>query len=283
MKIFITGASSFLGNGLVDRLKDKHEVSVLEHARKLKETEGVKVVHGGLQNISDWENALSDIEVIIHLAGITHSKDLSIYKKINTKGTEDLILSAQKYSVKQLIFISTRAIGEDCGAYGESKRKAEEFLKASNIAYTILRPAEGYDDKFSGNEGLGGFVRLIKRNFIVPYVYSKNLRSAPIHIDDVQMAIINSIENPAALRKTYTLAGPENISQGEIIDRITKKYGLRRFALPTPIQIVGLAFPIISTILKLAPDQFQRLTCQKDPLSQSVLSDLRVTPRKFLK
>src|SRR3989344_5862921 len=93
-KIFITGASSFLGSNLVDRLRSKYEVTLLEHSKALGQKEGVEIVHGGLENISEWEDSLSGVDIIVHLAGVTHVKNIELYRKINTKGTYDLINAA---------------------------------------------------------------------------------------------------------------------------------------------------------------------------------------------
>ncbi len=273
-KVFITGASSFLGSELVDFLKDKHEVVVLEHTKRLGETAGVKIINGGLENILNWQSALFGIETVIHMAGVTHTKDIGLYQKINTKGTEDLIASAQKYGVKQFIFISTRAIGENCGAYGASKALAEEIVKKSNLNFTILRIAEAYDDNFSGKEGLSSIASLIEKSLFVPYIKDSGALS-PIHKNDVTRAIEKCIGNQVVVSKTYTLSGPEDLSFKEIEKRIIRYKKLKRILVPVP--------KLLMKLYSKTPDQWQRFICYKESLSQNVLSDLGITPRKFLK
>jgi NADH dehydrogenase len=285
-KILITGASSFLGKTLVDAISELHEITLLKHHKSLKTTEKgeIKIVHGGLENISAWETSLSKIDVIIHLAGITHSKDANQYEKINTDGTCSLIEAGVKHGIKQFIFISTRAIGECCGAYGNSKKLAEKYLKKSRLVYTILRVAEAYDENFTTTEGFGNLVNLIKKNLIVPCPANKNVTLAPIHKDDVRDCIIATVNNPLTYFKTYTLAGPENLSLKEVATRIAKYQKLKRLFIPIPIFLFKFAFFIFSSLLGIsASDQLNRLLCKKNPLSNYVATDLKVSPRKFLR
>lgn len=284
-RILITGASSFLGKTLVVTLKESHEIILLKHRKSLEklEKEEVKIVHGKLENISAWETSLSKIDIIIHLAGITHSKDADLYKKINTDGTCSLIEAGVKHRIKQFIFISTRAIGECCGAYGNSKKLAEKYLKKSGLVYTILRVAEAYDEDFSATEGLGNLVNLIKKSLILPCPSNKNITLAPIHRDDVRDCIIATLSNSLTYFKTYTIAGPENLSLKEVATLIAKYQKLKRLFIPIPIFLFKFAFFIFSNLLgSSASDQLKRLLCKKDSLSNNVLTDLKVSPRKFL-
>jgi len=285
MKIFITGASSFLCGELINILKNKHKITVLEHQKRLdgKRMDGINVVRGGLENLPEWEKALSGIDVIIHLAGVTHPKEIDLYRKINTEGTRRLVESAEKHRISQFIFISTSAIGENSGAYGESKKEAEQYLLKSSLAYTILRVGPAYNDNFTGKEGLASLVSRAKKSFILPYLSDQNVKFSPIHRDDVLKAILASINNPKAYFKTYTLNGPESLSNKEIFFRILKRNNTKKLLIPIPTVLARIIFYISSSLFKVgAPDQMQRMLSKKEPLSENVLTDLGVSPRKFL-
>jgi NADH dehydrogenase len=284
-KIFITGASSFLGETLINSLKNSYEILLLEHNRNInnQKDKNIKIINGGLENIDKWKNNLSTIDVVIHLAAITHSKDTDLYEKINAKGTADLVSESERQGVKRFIFISTRAIGECCGSYGISKKKAEEYLKKSTLIYTILRVGETYEERFESKEGLGNLVDFIKKSPVVPYLFDKNITLSPIHRDDVVNSIVASIDNKLTYFKTYNIAGPEILSFKEVIDRITKYYKLNRLFIPIPTILAKSIFYILWKFLGLlTPDQLERLLCKKELLSKEVISELRVIPRKFL-
>jgi nucleoside-diphosphate-sugar epimerase len=284
-RIFITGASSFLGKELVEKLSESYDITVLEHNKNLNipREKNIKIVYGGLENVNDWENNLLGVNIIIHLAAITHTRDIPLYKKINTDGTIDLINASKRQGVNQFIFISTRAIGKCCGNYGFSKEAAEDYIGKSGLIYTILRVGEAYDDNFGGKEGLNSLANLIKKIFIVPVPSANDITLAPIHKDDVRDGIVAAINNPTAYSKTYILAGPESLSMKEVATRMAKHFKFKRLFIPIPTFLIKFIFFIFSNIFGIAtPDQLDRLLCKKEPLSENVLSDLKIKPRYFL-
>lgn len=284
-KIFITGASGLLGKTLVDTLKNLYKITALEHKKpfQISEKSEIKIIHGGLENIGEWENALSGINIVIHLAALTHSKDMNMYEKINTEGTVNLVNASKRQGVNQFIFISTRAIGKCCGAYGASKKEAEDYIKKSGLTYTILRVGEAYGNELKGKEGLNSLANFIKKSFFVPVLFTKNITLAPIHKNDICDGIMAAIDNPTTYFKTYTLVGPENLSLKEMVSRICTYYKIKRVLVPVPIVLVHLAFFVFSKVLgRGIPDQLQRFVCKKEPLSENVLNDLKIKPRRFL-
>jgi nucleoside-diphosphate-sugar epimerase len=284
-KLFITGASSFLSGKLVNILKDNYDIILLEHRKPLdhQKEDGIKTVRGSLENISEWENNLSGVDAIIHLAGITHSKNVSLYKKINTEGTRGLIYASKKYGVKQFIFISTSAVGENCGAYGESKKEAEKILKESGLVYTILRVGPSYNDTFDGKEGLAGLVKFAQISPLLPYLNDNSVKFSPIHRDDVIKSITSTVNNKNSFLKTYTLSGPENLSTKEVFFRVLGVNKTKKLLVPIPMFVFKIIFYLFSGVIKkLVPDQMERMISKKEPLSANVLTDLGVVPRKFL-
>ncbi len=280
-RLLLTGASSFLGSSLLQKLDENFHVTLLQHKKVLSPKNNHEIIHGGLENIADLEDKLSEIDTVLHLAAITHTKDQDLYEKINTLGTNNLVEASKRHGVKQFIFISTRAIGPNCGAYGESKKMAEEYLKDSGVPYTILRVAEAWDEDFSKAEGLGSLLKIVQMSSVVPYISLKS-ELAPIHKDDVVSGILKTLNNPKTFYKTYTLAGPENLSMKEIIERIAKSKKVKRILIPIPETLAKIVF-YLTSLMKITPqDQLQRLLCEKEPLSKNVLEDLDLNPKIFL-
>lgn len=283
MKILITGASSFLGSSLADKLSHTHEVVVLEHTQRINAVHAGKI-SGSMENILEWEHALDGIHTIIHLAGITHARDESQYAKINADGTRDLAHAAKKHGVQHIIFASTRAQGDKCGAYGASKKQAETYLQESGIPYTIFRIGEAYDEAFTGKEGIAGLSRLIRQSFFVPYMSDHRALLAPIHIEDVQNAFIAALDSPQAVDKTYVLCGTETLSMKTIARRLASQKKMSRIYIPIPACVARAGFFVLSRLLgKGAPDQMDRLLCPKESMSMNLSTDLGIHPRLFLK
>jgi len=284
-KIFITGASGFLGQTIVRELSGTYQLYLLEHTKrnKIKKSKNIKIISGGLSDISKWGEELAGIDVVVHLAGVTHSNDQSLYKKINTDGTIALARVCAEHNVKQFIYISTRAIGPNCGEYGESKREAENFLKKNKIRYTILRVGEVWDDEFKSNEGLGKVYRLIKNRVVVPVPSDARITLAPIKVCDVCKSIRSAVLNPKAYFKTYVIAGPEVIPIKKVFLRIAKSYGWRRIFIPIPTGVLRILYGVLRrTVGVAAYDQLDRLLCKKEPLSKNVFEDLKISPERFV-
>ncbi len=280
-RILVTGASSFLGSTLVEKLVGTYDVTVLEHRQKVKQLSGVHVIHGGLENIGEWQETLAQIDIVMHLAGVTHSRDVQAYEDINHIGTRNLIQASVAHHVRQFLFVSTRAVSRNCGAYGESKLRAENELKKSMLNYSIFRVAESYDDSYSSREGIGSLAKLVAHSGIIPYIPDKEVTLAPIHRDDVVEALIQATHNPRAYQATYTLAGPETLGMKEVVTRIAQSMHVRRVLLPIPLSLVRSIFFLLTQSRLATPDQLQRLTCRKEALSENVQRDLGVQPRKF--
>lgn len=279
-RVFITGASGFLGQHLTQKLAPQYDILALARPTLHKvhsQNSSLSIIEGSLESTKSWQDALKNIDIVIHLAAITHTKNAKEYFDINTEGTRKLLVACERNSIKKFIFVSTRAIGDLCGPYGASKEKAEEYIRTSTLPYIILRVAETYDDLFSSREGIGTIGYFAKKSLIIPYIPSKSIKLAPIHIDDVLTAVEKAVNLPFK-NKTYTVAGPENLTMREVVKRICVKGHLKRVLMPLPpffvkaLSLAGMAYP----------DQYARLKCPKESLSVSFIQDFGFKPREFL-
>lgn len=271
-RIFITGATSFLGKPLVQALTPSFPLRLLIHKTPplaFFSHQSIQTVSGALSEIT--EEMLTDIHTIIHLAAIIHGSPES-YERVNIEGTAHLLSVASKAGVCRIMYISSRAVGPACGSYGDSKMRAEKLVEKSGIPFVIVRPAEVYDDTFSSPEGIGKLTRFTRRFPIIPFPSHPHALLAPIHIDDVTAAIFAIIKNTSLSSTIYTLAGPEILTMRETMKRIKNHYHLRRLFIPLPLSLF-LTFPA---------EQRARLVCGKKPMSANVHDELGITPRPFL-
>lgn len=150
MKIFITGATGFVGQHLVRRLikNSSHRITCLvrkgSSGRSELEKLGVSTLCGDLSNQIFLEKELLDADVVYHLAGSVFSKDKAEIYRTNVEGSETLYRALHNTSVKRFIFLSSMAaVGcsknkqpvtetqrpSPLSFYGRSKRLAEMRLK----------------------------------------------------------------------------------------------------------------------------------------------------------
>jgi nucleoside-diphosphate-sugar epimerase len=168
--------------------------------------------------------------------------------------------------VLRFIDISTRAIHPDCGAYGRSKRFAEETVRGQRIGHVILRFAEVYGG--GSREGIDALLRLVRRWPIVPYPAAP-VRLAPLCLADAVGATVRALERPSLVDVTYTIAGPRTFSLPELIQDAAAVFGVRRLPLPVPLAAIAVLSRLAAALGRpvIRVDQIARLTCPKAHIS----------------
>ncbi|MDR0833744.1 MAG: NAD-dependent epimerase/dehydratase family protein [Candidatus Symbiothrix sp.] len=157
MNILITGGAGFIGSNLALALISKgYTVTVLDnlspqiHGENPKETSPlyksiqgkVNFIAGDVTSKTDWERALVNQDVVVHLAAETGTGqsmyEIEKYTRVNIGGTALLldILTNQKHTVKKVVVASSRAIyGEGkylcqkCGVVYPTARKDEDMKR----------------------------------------------------------------------------------------------------------------------------------------------------------
>lgn len=113
MKVLITGATGFIGRSLVDALKSKHQLIVIESSTLVSFT-GVKVVKCQMENYSELPSLITDrdIDVCIHLAWAGNSGPKRADYQLqmdNVLGTLNLIDSLHIMKVNKVVVSGTIA------------------------------------------------------------------------------------------------------------------------------------------------------------------------------
>ncbi|MBF3355565.1 NAD(P)-dependent oxidoreductase, partial [Leptospira borgpetersenii serovar Hardjo-bovis] len=111
MKIFITGASGFVGEATTRTLSKKHTILAMPRSEK---TDVVISNAGGkpgrceLNSVN--QSSLQGIDVVIHSAAyVVHCDPFQDFWKINVEGTAHLLEASRKAGVTRFIFIGTEA------------------------------------------------------------------------------------------------------------------------------------------------------------------------------
>jgi nucleoside-diphosphate-sugar epimerase len=236
MKLLITGVHGFVGSNLVNALSDKFEIYGLDIVAPQKS--GVKKTYSW-QDLNDGK--VPQVDAIIHLAGKAHdtknSAAYEIYFEINTNLTKriyDYFLASE--ASKFIFFSSVKAVADfvpgeiltedvepkPIGPYGESKIKAEEYIKSKscpgNKRVYILRPCMIYKLVNSGNLYL--LYRILKKGIPWPLGKFDNKRSYT-SIENLTF-IINAILTKSVKSGIYNIADDEVISTNKMVEIICK-------------------------------------------------------------
>jgi nucleoside-diphosphate-sugar epimerase len=283
-RLFLTGATGGLGRKLLPALLESGcEVSALCRGPAARLPAGVRLVAGDLLASATYEEALSGIDTVLHLAAVTHTNRTRDYFRVNTEGTRLLLEAAERRAVSRFVFVSTRAVAEEGGPYCRSKKLAEDLVRAGGTAWTILRPAEVYG--VEDREAVGALIGWIERLPFVPLIGSGAYSMAPVHVDDVCAAIVKVLETPATEGRTYTLAGPEEFSYRAFVARVMAARGIRKPVVRVPVVAVRAAAALFALAgLRRPPlvrDQVARLLSPKDADIANARRDLGYDPKPF--
>ncbi|MFX1378898.1 MAG: NAD-dependent epimerase/dehydratase family protein [Promethearchaeota archaeon] len=167
MKVLLTGAFGNVGlSTLKELLKRNHDIRVFDIRTKKnkrlanKYKKEIEIVWGDLRDYSCVEKAVSDRDVVIHVAAIIPplaDKKPKFAESINVGGTANIIEAIEKQPKKpKLIFTSSIAVYGDRlenplirpkdspnpnsdDEYAKQKLKCEELIKKSNLEWAIFR------------------------------------------------------------------------------------------------------------------------------------------------
>jgi uncharacterized protein YbjT (DUF2867 family) len=267
MKVFVTGASGYVGGAILRRLlADGHEVVALQRRgtdRPLHNPQ-ISVVEGDLFRPSEWDPALDSCDAVIHLVGIIRERPRQnvTMRRIHMDGTRIVVEAAKRATVRKFVHMS--ALGARAGAassYHQTKWEAEQLVRNSGLDYTIFRPSVIFGPGGPGPEFVGMLARLIAKAPVVPLIGDGRFELQPVSVETVAEAFSKALTWPCAVNKTYELGGPERMAYVDILRAIATAHGKRLRTVSIPVSLMKRIVPILERIpaFPLSNDQLTML------------------------
>ncbi len=238
MNILITGIHGFIGSNFIRALRDKHTLYGLDIIFPCRDGVSQTFSWRDIEPTSFPFQTFPQFDAIIHLAGKAHdTKNQSVaqsYFDINTGLTQKIFDFFLESSAKKFIFFSSVKAAADSvvgdmltedvipapvGAYGESKIKAEEYIK-EHLEYSttekqvyILRPCMIHGPGNKGNLNL--LYNVVKKGIPWPLGDFDNRRSFT-SIDNL-CYVIEGLLNQDVPTGIYHMGDDEALSTNELI------------------------------------------------------------------
>lgn len=145
MMLAVTGGTGFVGSHLVDQaLAAGHRVKALTR-REQPARDGVEWVTGDLEDRAALHQLVTDVDAVIHVAGVISAPDAAGFEQGNVAGTLAMLAAATAGGVHRFVHVSSLAAREPkLSLYGGSKARSEELIRSSGLEWSIVRPPAVY-------------------------------------------------------------------------------------------------------------------------------------------
>lgn len=241
-RVLVTGATGFIGRGLVPALA-RQGFFVRAAARNPERiVRGPNIEPFAMPDLAapaDWSKALEDVTQIVHLAGIAHAPGSlpgDIYERINNEAVAELAAQAKGKIERFVLMSSVRAQAglsskttiresdtpKPTEIYGRTKLEAERALAVSGLPYTVLRPAVVYGPGVKGN--IAALATIAKTPMPLPFGGLANRRSL-LAIDNLISAVVHVLQSEETLDETFLVADPTPISIAELVSAMREGLG----------------------------------------------------------
>jgi len=268
MKVFITGATGFIGSHLIDyylsNYKNIEIFALVRNINNLKWLKSLKInfLEGNLFSIPPLP---SDLNYIIHLAGLTLSSHMANYYTVNQQGTASLFqsISSQKISPQKIVVLSSLAAAGpslDCQPikensspqpitpYGMSKLKGEfEALKYREmLPLVILRAAGVFGPR---DRDFLAYFKFIKKG-ILPSL-SEQRQLSLCYVKDLVRAIDLSCQKNLESGEIINVADPQPYHWDEFGRAAGEALGKKLIKIKIPLPILTLTASFLEIIAHL--------------------------------
>lgn len=275
MKLFVSGATGFIGIQLVKRLvKEEHTVHALvrsESKAAMIRYPGVKLFKGDILDISSLEHAMEGCEGAFHLAAFAgvDAGDPETVFRYNVDGALNAVEAGGRQGVRRMVVTSTagiigpsddEAVNENSPApstfftdYEESKYRLEKQLlerAAKDPEVVIVNPTRVFGP---GYLSTSNFVTIMIKKYtegswrFIPG--NGNSMGNYVFVEDVVTGHILAMEKGQPGER-YLLGG-ENVTYNELFALVREASGVHKRLVKIPLEIMMMTAGTMKFLSKL--------------------------------
>ncbi len=254
-RVLVTGANGFVGRTLIATGAGAIQWRTAVRSRPAERIAGDQIAVGSIDGQTDWSDALSGIDCVVHLAARVHvmnpsANDRTAFERTNVLGTERLARAAAAAGVRRFIYLSSIKVNgertrnrpfraddvpQPQDDYARSKLEAERRLGAvaedSGMTASIVRPPLVYGPGVRAN-----FLRLLSlahSGLPIPLASITSVRSM-VSVWNLCDLVATLVRHEQPMSGVFLLSDGEDISVAELILRLARimRRPARLFAFP---------------------------------------------------
>ncbi len=254
-KLVVSAANSALGRVVLERALLRPELEIVALVRSARAEaelpplprERARALRIDYAESAALREACAGASGVIHLAGILIESQSTRYREANVETCRALLEAARGAGVAKFVLVS--AVGADptsSNPFWRSKGEAETLVRASHLAYTILRLPLVLGCK---NAGVQAVVREIKTP-ILPLPGGGVNVEQPVDARDAADGALNAaLEVGCARDATLDLVGPESIALRELVKRAARLIGRSPYVVPVPVALLRVLLKLRTALL----------------------------------
>jgi len=287
LTVAVAGGSGFVGGGIAAELFSRgHRVVVL--SRRGESARGplpdsVEIRHADAAGDNGLVEALAGVDALVIALAFENSPMESparghTFMQVDAAGTEHLVAAARRAGVRQILYLSGAGAAADARQqWFRAKWRAEQAVRGSGLAWTILRPTWIYGPRDASLNRFVGFARQFQ---VVPMTNAGGQVLAPLFIDDVARLAADCLTDEAARGQVFEIGGPQTMRLRDIIAHALRVAGVRRPIVPGPAPLIRLA-AIPLTLLPSPPLTPDAVDFINQPATVDVAPLLERMPRRL--
>jgi uncharacterized protein YbjT (DUF2867 family) len=233
--LLLTGATGLVGSAVLRRLTARGvpvRCLVRDPRRLGAERVRVQLAIGDLADPGSWRNALRGVDTVIHLAATARDQPRGTIEEVDGLAVWRLARAAEQAGVERLVWpLPLGATPHHPSRVHRAKALAAEALTSAGIEVTTLACSLVYGPR---DRRLARLDRLALLP-AVPLAGRGAARVQPIWSGDVADCILAALERPPG---RFELAGPDTMTQRDVVEIALRQRGRRRRLLPLPLAVL---------------------------------------------
>lgn len=241
----LTGATGTLGSALLPKLLERG-LPVRCLVRDPRRLGPLRVqVSIAIGNVADryvFGTALRGVDTVVHLAAATRDQHAGSIEQLNALATRRLVAAGQRRQVERMLTVTPLAATTHSPIrFLRSAAFAEQAVRAATFEANVFKASMIYaaDDRYLGR--LAAWSHVLP---VIPVLGGRDTAFEPLWADDAAEAIARVAareQPPAATGESLELAGPEVLTNEQILHIAMRRLGRPRPLLPAPLRLSRMA------------------------------------------
>jgi uncharacterized protein YbjT (DUF2867 family) len=233
--LLLTGASGLLGSAVLRRLVEGGAAvrCLVRDPRRLgTDRMRVQLAIGDLADPGSYRNALRGVDTVVHMAGTARDQPGATIEEVDGLAVWRLARAAERAGVRR--FVWTTPLGatpHHPSRVHRAKALAAEALGGADLDVTTLACSLAY----GRGDRRAGRLDALALLPAVPLAGRGNAPVQPIWAEDVAACALAALERPPG---RFELAGPDTLTERQVVARILHARGRRRRLVPVPLAVL---------------------------------------------